>query len=68
MEPQFWGALVRWIMKGCKTNFFKDEWNDENPWNNKKDNENFIIGIIVVLLLLGLGILLVKYKIFPLNF
>lgn len=66
MEPQFLGALTRWLLKGCKTNLWK-EWEDDNPWNNKKDNENFVIGMIVAMLILGLGMLLVKYKLFPFN-
>lgn len=61
LSPQFWGALTKWLLKGCKTNFFRDEWSDDNPWNNKKDNENFVIGIIVALFILGLALFLVKY-------
>jgi len=68
LSPQFLGAFTKWILKGCKTNLLKDELNDENPWSNKKDNENFVIGIIVALLLTGLGIFLVKHKVLPLDF
>lgn len=56
MTPKFLGALTRWLLKGCKTNFFKEEWIGD------KESENLIIGYVVALLLLGLAILLMKSK------
>lgn len=56
MTPDFWGALVRWLLKGCKTNFLKSEWVGD------KEAGNTIIGIIVAILLIGLGLILVKYN------
>ena len=40
MTPKFLGALTRWLLKGCKTNFFKEEWIGD------KENKNLIIGYI----------------------
>lgn len=56
MTPDFLGALTRWLLKGCKTNLFKDEFTVKNE---KKD---YFIGYVVALLLLGLAILLMKSK------
>lgn len=43
----YFGGLVRWLLKGCKTNF-KDEveGNLEGSWGGTYDFENFIIGIV----------------------
>ena len=46
MTPDFWGALARWLLKGCKTNFLKSEWVGD------KEAGNTIIGIIVAILLI----------------
>ena len=56
MTPKFLGALTRWLLKGCKTNFFKEEWIGD------KENKNLIIGYIAALLILGFAILLMKYQ------
>lgn len=49
------GGLIRWIFKGCKTNF-KDEieGNFKAKWGGSYDFENFIIGIIFTAIVLGL--------------
>ena len=54
------GGLVRWLLKGCKTDF-KDELTGRlNPtWGGSYDFENFIIGLISVMIALSLIIWLV---------
>ncbi|MCK9400689.1 MAG: hypothetical protein M0Q51_11945 [Bacteroidales bacterium] len=54
------GGIVRWILKGCKTNL-KDELSGRlNPtWGGSYDLENFIVGIIFTAIILGLIIWLV---------
>ena len=62
MTAQFLGALTCWLLKGCRTNFFKQEYIGD------KEIRNMIVGYLTALLLVGLGILLVKYDILPLGF
>lgn len=62
MTAQFLGALMCWLLKGCRTNFFKQEYIGD------KETRNMIVGFLTALLLVGLGILLVKFKILPLDF
>ncbi len=62
MTLRFLGAFTCWLLKGCQTNFFKHEYILE------KEKRNMIVGVIVAILLTGLGILLVHYKILPLKF
>ena len=51
----FIGGVVRWLLKGCKTNF-KDEveGNLEGSWGGTYDFENFIIGVIAVIVILAI--------------
>lgn len=56
MTPDFLGAFTCWLLKGCRTNFFKHE------YILGKEKRNRLIGIIVAILLTGLGIVLVKYN------
>lgn len=48
------GAFVRWLIKGCKTSL-KDEIEGNFPskWGGSYEIENYIIGIITVVFLLG---------------
>lgn len=58
MGPKFIGALVRWLINGCRNNFFTNELNDAD-----KENVDLFIGIVISLLLLGGALLLIKYDI-----
>lgn len=62
MTPDFLGALTCWLLKRCRTSFFKHEYILD------KEKRNRIVGYIVALFLVGIGILLVKYRILPLGF
>jgi len=49
------GGLVRWLVKGCKTKFIDEvEGNLDATWGDSYDFENFIIGVISVVIVLGL--------------
>jgi len=54
------GGLVRWMLKGFKTKL-KDELegNLEPTWGGTYDTENYIIGVITVVVILGLVIWLI---------
>lgn len=56
---EFIGAIVRWLLKGCKTSL-KDEigGNLERSWGPSYDVENLIIGIIAVIVLLVIILLI----------
>ena len=56
----FIGSFARWVFKGCQT-ILKDaiEGNLEAIWGGTYDTENYIIGIITVVVMLGLVIWLV---------
>lgn len=47
------GAMLRWLLKGCKTNL-KDELegNLDAKWGGSYDFENFIIGVVTVAIIL----------------
>lgn len=61
MTAKFLGAFTCWLLKGCRTNFFKQEYIIE------KEIRNMIVGFISALFLVGIGILLAKHKLFPFN-
>jgi hypothetical protein len=46
MTPDLIGAFICWILKGCRTNLFKDEWNIE------KEVRNRIIAYVLAFILL----------------
>jgi hypothetical protein len=56
---EFIGAIIRWLIKGCKTSL-KDEINGtlDPTWGKSYDFENLIIGLLVsslfIILILGL--------------
>ena len=54
---EFIGGLVRWLFKGCGTKL-KDEieGNFNATWGASSDLENFIIGIVTVIVLIGLAV------------
>ncbi len=62
MTPDFLGAFTCWLLKRCRTNFFKHEYVLE------KEKRNRIVGYIIALLLVGLGMFLLRHKILPLGF
>lgn len=62
MTAKFLGALMCWLLKGCRTNFFKQEYIGD------KEIRNMIVGFLAALFLVGLGIFLVNHKILPLGF
>lgn len=47
MTLNFWGGLIRWLIKRCKTNFV-------DVYNNSDEFENLLlsIGLVIVLLIL----------------
>ncbi len=49
------GALVRWLVKGCKTSL-KDEIEGNFPssWGGSYELESYIIGIITVVIILAI--------------
>ena len=54
------GGLLRWLVKGCKTNL-KDELegNLDPSWGGTYDFENFIIGVVFVAIVLGILVWLI---------
>lgn len=55
------GALIRWLLKGCKTKL-KDEVNGnlEATWGRSYGIENYIIGVISLLILWGIVIFVLE--------
>ena len=49
MTPDLIGAFICWILKGCRTNLFKDEWIIEKEVRNR-----VIAYVIAFILLIGL--------------
>jgi len=45
MTPDFIGAIICWLLKGCTTNLYRDE------WNVKKETRNTIVAWAVALIL-----------------
>lgn len=48
------GGFVRWLLKGCKTSLQDEiEGNLDATWGGTYDTENYIIGIITVIIILS---------------
>jgi hypothetical protein len=48
------GGFIRWLLKGCKTSLRDEiEGNLDATWGGTYDTENYIIGIITVVIILG---------------
>jgi hypothetical protein len=48
------GGFIRWLLKGCKTSLRDEiEGNLDATWGSTYDTENYIIGIITVVIILG---------------
>ena len=52
------GGFVRWLFKGCKTSL-KDEiqGNLDATWGGTYDTENYIIGLVTSVIIIGIVIL-----------
>lgn len=51
------GGFVRWLLKGCKTKLRDEvEGNLEATWGGTYDTENYIIGVVTVIVILGVVI------------
>jgi hypothetical protein len=49
------GGFMRWLLKGCKTSLRDEtEGNLDATWGGTYDTENYIIGIITVVIIFGL--------------
>ena len=49
------GGFIRWLLKGCKTKIIDEvEGNFDPKWGGNYDFENFIIGVVTVVILLGI--------------
>ena len=49
------GGFIRWILKGCKTKLQDEvEGNFEATWGGTYDFENFIIGVVTVIVILAI--------------
>jgi len=55
------GGFIRWLLKGCKTKL-KDEveGNFDATWGGSYRTENYIIGIVTDLILLGIIIIILR--------
>ncbi|MDO5665164.1 MAG: hypothetical protein Q4G63_07910 [Bacteroidia bacterium] len=54
------GGFVRWLFKGCKTKLRDEiEGNLEPTWGGTYDFENYIIGLVTVVVILGVIFFLV---------
>ncbi len=54
------GGFIHWLLKRCKTRLQDEiEGNLEATWGGTYDTENYIIGIITVVVILGLIIWLI---------
>lgn len=52
------GAYIRWLLKGCKTNLQNEiNGNFNATWGGTYETENFIIGIISIVIILGIVII-----------
>jgi len=48
------GGFIHWLMHGCKTNLQDElEGNFDATWGETYDTENYIIGVIAVVIILG---------------
>jgi len=49
------GGFIRWLLKGCKTSLRDEvEGNLDATWGGSYDFENYIIGLITSILIIGL--------------
>ncbi len=49
------GGLIRWLLKSCKTNLRDElEGNLDATWGRSYDFENYIIGVITSVIIIGL--------------
>lgn len=55
------GAFVRWLFKGCKTKL-QDEIDGifDATWGSTYDMENYIIGLVTVLIMIGIVALIIS--------
>lgn len=55
------GAFVRWLFKGCKTKL-QDEIDGifDATWGGTYDTENYIIGLVTVLIMIGIAALIIS--------
>ena len=48
------GGFIRWLLKGCKTSLQDEvEGNLNASWGGTYDTENYVIGIITTVIILG---------------
>ncbi len=51
------GGFIRWLLKGCKTSLRDEvEGNLDGTWGGSYDVENYIIGLVTVVIILGVAI------------
>lgn len=56
---QLLGGFIRWLLKGCKTKLRDEiEGNLDSRWGVTYDFENYVIGLITVIIIIGSIILL----------
>jgi hypothetical protein len=49
------GGFIRWLLKGCKTSLRDEvEGNLDATWGGSYDFENYIIGVITSVIIIGL--------------
>ena len=49
------GGFIRWLLKGCKTNLQDEiEGNLNATWGGTYDTENYIVGIVTVVIIISL--------------
>ena len=54
-SARYIGGFIRWLIKGCRTNLIDEvEGNFDPKWGGTYDFENFIIGVVTVVILLGI--------------
>ncbi|WP_321480956.1 hypothetical protein [uncultured Bacteroides sp.] len=54
---KFIGGFIRWLLKGCKTSLRNEiEGNFDGTWAGSYDVENYIIGLVTVVIMLGVVI------------
>jgi len=57
---KFIGGFIHWLMHGCKTSLQDEvEGNLDATWGGTYDTENYIIGVVTVVVILGLVIWLI---------
>lgn len=53
------GGFVHWLIKGCKTNLRDEiEGNLDATWGGTYDTENYIIGIVTAIIVIGAIVLI----------